>query len=394
MALSLGCGGDATPVVTGFQRYVPAAGSAASIAYTAGITRYVGTAPPTETTTTGAVTTFTFDPAQGPVCMHGAPYRASVRDGASDDLLIFLQGGGACWTDFCLAVTAAPAGVPSMDLLRTTAENPLHDFDVLYLPYCDGSLFAGDHTVNNADGTPARIHHGLQNLSAALAAGFTRYPHPRRIVLAGSSGGGFGTILAAFLVRYVYPDAPLYVVDDAGIGVARTGDPAYLGRLLDDFGARAFIPADCANCTADGNITGLVDYFLAHDRNAHIAAISSWNDWVISSLFLMEPAATFQADLARATDALHAAHPDTYRRFFYAGTGHTTLLGNATGIVGTNLNAVDLPSGFAAQIGMVHIESMYVRAVNGVTVAQWLGAMLAGDATRWDDRLEATTPMP
>ena len=42
-----------------------------------------------------------------------------------------------------------------MDLLRTKPEGPLRDFDVLYLPYCDGSLFAGDRAVDeNGDGTP------------------------------------------------------------------------------------------------------------------------------------------------------------------------------------------------------------------------------------------------
>ena len=370
--------------------------SPAAIAHRAGLTRYLATAAPTDIATSATgVTTYTFDPASGPVCMRGGEFRASVREGASDDLLIFLQGGGACWSDFCLAVTAAPAGIPTMDLLRTTPEGPLRDADVLYLPYCDGSLFAGDRAVDeNGDGTPDRIHHGLQNLSAALTAGYRRFPHPRRVVLAGSSGGGFGTILAAFLVRYVYPTVPLYVINDSGVGVARAGDTAFLGRILDEFGARGFIPADCTDCTRDGHITGLVRYLLDHDPNVRVAALSSWYDFVIAALFLRTTPTAFRDALATETGALHAAHPDRYRRFLYDGSGHTALLGNATGIVGTNLRAVELPPGFAAQLGMVEIKSMYTLAIGDVTAARWITAMVANDAAGWSDLVQPAGAPP
>ncbi len=394
VALLTACADEpAAPVE--FQRYVPPASSAASIAHRAGITRYLGTARPASTTTTNGVTTFTFDPADGPVCMRGGEYRASVREGASDDLLIFLQGGGACWSDFCLAVTAAPAIIPPMDLLRTTPEGPMRDFDVLYLPYCDGSLFAGDRVIDeDGDGTPDRLHRGLQNLSAALTAGYTRFPKPRRVVLAGSSGGGFGTILAAFLVRYVYPDTPLYVINDSGVGVARAGDDAFLGRILDEFGARGFIPSDCADCTRNGHITGLVRYLLDHDPNVRVAALSSWYDFIISGLFLrMEPAA-FRDALAAETGAIHAAHPDRYRRFVYDGQGHTALLGTPAGVIGNNLRAVELPPDFASQLASVRIESMYNLTVNGVSAARWVAAMLADDSARWDDRVQTAGPPP
>ena len=388
------CSGDPAPPPTTFQRYTPAAAAPERVAFDSGLTRYLGAALPSATATYEGVTTFTFDPSTGPVCMRGGAYRASVREGASDDLLIFLQGGGACWSDFCLAVTAAPEGIPAMDALRTTPQSPLRDFDVLYLPYCDGSLFAGDATVDeNGDGAPDRIHHGLQNLSAALSAGYRRFPRPRRVVLAGSSGGGFGTILAAFLVRYVYPGVPLLVINDAGVGVARTGDTAFLGRLLDQFGARRFIPADCADCTRDGHITGLVRYLLDHDPQVRVAAISSWYDFVISDLFLQTTPTLFRDALARETGAIHAAHPTRYARFFYDGSAHTTLLGDPTGIIGSNLGAVELPPGALTRLGSLEIGSMYTRAIGGVTVAQWIAAMLANDAA-WADRLEAAGTPP
>src|SRR5207248_8383677 len=44
--------------------------------------------------------------------------------------------------------------------------NPFHDYNVLYLPYCDGSVFSGDNDVDAPDGT--RHFHGRRNLAAGF----------------------------------------------------------------------------------------------------------------------------------------------------------------------------------------------------------------------------------
>jgi len=141
-----------------FAPYEPEPGTPARIAWEAGLTRYLGDTPPMSESETGAdTTTFRFDPADGPMCMRGGAFGASVRETDSEDLVIFLQGGGACWSAFCLAVTAAPDGIPRTNLLRREERNPLNGWDVLYVPYCDGSLFAGDRDVDeDGDGTPSR----------------------------------------------------------------------------------------------------------------------------------------------------------------------------------------------------------------------------------------------
>lgn len=377
----------ADPAPPRYEPYVPEPGTPESIAYEVGGTRYLGAADPSETTSAGAVTTFTFDPADGPVCMRGAPFRASVRETESEDLLIFLQGGGACWSDFCLAITTAPPGIPATDLLRADEANPLAGWDVLYVPYCDGSLFAGDRDVDeDGDGAPDRLHHGLANLSAALTQAALRFPAPRRVVLAGSSGGGFGTILAAYLVRYVYPGVPIDVLDDAGIGVARgDADPSFVSRLIDEFGARDLVPADCAGCVSDGHITGLVRYLLDRDPQLRVAAISSWYDYVIAQVFLESAPEAFQAALERETTELHDAHPDRYRRFLYDGEAHTALLGDVTGIVGRDLGSVELPPNASMLLARVQIESMYTLAIDEVVLAAWIAAMLERDDAGWRD---------
>ena len=111
------------------------------------------------------------------------------------------------------------------------AENPIADWDVLYLPYCDGSLFAGDvdrvlpTSVLVEDGPIESMGYqrGLQNLTAALDVGLAEFPNPSRILLTGVSGGAFGTIAALPLVRFYYPETEILVFNDSGVGVAKDG---------------------------------------------------------------------------------------------------------------------------------------------------------------------------
>lgn len=355
-----------------------------------GAAKYLGAATTTATTAPAeGVTTYEFDPASGPLCLHGKPYRVSVRDTGSDDLFIFLQGGGACWSTFCLAVNEAPAGIPKLDILDATrATNPLRDTSLVYLPYCDGSFFAGDASADDDhDGKADRIQHGLQNLSAALDVARQRFPHPKRVVLAGSSGGGYGAILATILVRTVYPAVPLDVFDDSGPGLGHDGDPSYVGRILDELAIRPLLPASCADCTGNGHITRLVEWELARDPGLRFAQFSSYEDYVLSDIFLGVTGAAYHTALVAETSRIHDRFPDRYRRFLVAGGVHTSLLGTPTGIVGSNLGAVDLPAGATQKLLGVKLGGIDSTVLRGVSIASWFGAMIRGDEA-WDDRTE------
>lgn len=392
VALFLACG---QPAAQNPLKATPADGTPARIAYDVGLTQYLDTAEPSETTQTGVITTFTFDPSSGPQCLHGAPFRATVREmKKSEDLLIFLQGGGACWSAFCLAVTAAPSGIPVVDALnQDLPENPFAGMDTLYVPYCDGSLFIGENEVTTDAGVE-RKYHGLQNLSAALTMGYRRFPHPRRVVLIGASAGGYGTITAALLVRYVYPDVPIQVVDDSGLGLGHPGAPEFVGGILEEFNARRFIPSDCADCLADGHLTGLVKYELEHDPALRIAALSSWDDFIIGHVFLeLEPQA-FRDALQVKTGALHDAFPDRYRRFIYSGRAHTALLGAPTAIVGDDPTAVDVPPDFVTLLQGSSTESLTTAAVGDVALSSWLRAMMTGDDAAWPDTVADAGALP
>ena len=83
-----------------------------------GLTRYLGAAKPAETVEGGGYVTWHFDPADGPMCLRGAPFAATARDGDSDKLIVYLQGGGACWSDLCQAIEVARAEVAVLALVN------------------------------------------------------------------------------------------------------------------------------------------------------------------------------------------------------------------------------------------------------------------------------------
>jgi hypothetical protein len=354
---------------------------APSVAEDLGVTGYLGATVATETTVDGGVTTTTFDPASGPRCMRGEPFRMATRDGASDDLMIFLQGGGACWSAFCFAVTQAPVGMPAVDILRTDRpDNPVADWDVAYLPYCDGSLFAGDAEVDeDGDGGTDRWHRGLANLSAGLDVAKSTFARPKRVLLAGSSGGGFGTILAVSLVRHQWPDAEILVLSDSGVGVARgASDPGFLTTLIDEHGSGAFVPRDCPDCLAGGHITPLVAWWLGRDERTRVGVYSSWYDLIIGKVFLQVPAEQFQSDVEAQTTAVRDAFPDRYHRAIEDGVTHTALLGDPTGIIGSDLGAVEIPASALSALTSLDLGGLAETEVAGVAIGDWLSAWIEG----------------
>ncbi|HCH65069.1 MAG TPA: vtpJ-therm [Deltaproteobacteria bacterium] len=346
----------------------------------------------------GIVTTRTFDPESGPMCLRGEPFRASTRSTGSNDLVIFLQGGGACWDDFCLAVTSAPSGVPAVDVLNADLpENPLAEWNVTYLPYCDGSLFIGNRDLDeDGDGTPDRFHRGLANLSAALDMSMELFPDPDRVLLVGSSGGGFGVLLAPPIVRAAYPNADLSVFADSAVGVARgPAEPDFVLHLMDQWGAEPFLPPGCGRrCVENGHMTGVVAENLRVDPQLRMAVFTAWYDMIIGDIFLQVPPSELAAEMDRETTALAERYPDRYRRFIIDGRMHTTLLGDPTGIVGSDLGAVELPPDVLTALANIELGSLVdTTSASGHRVADWLADFAARDAA-WTDHVDPSGPVP
>ena len=296
--------------------------------YDQGITRYLGEYTPMLSEEVDGVVTHTLGAGDGPLCLDGTEYRMATRDAGDTELVIFLQGGGACWSEFCAANVSASEGIPATGILDPERQdNPVKDANVAYFPYCDGGLHGSDNDVDSdGDGTIDRLHRGLHNLSAGLDVTLKTFPSPERVILKGSSAGGLGTGLALPLVRHHYPDVPIVVVNDAGVGVARPDQPAFLELLFDDWNLRAFLPQSCTGCIAeDGHLTDYNIWLLQQDENVRHAMLSATRDSTFADFFLMIGGEAFEAALVEEMQQLEDAVPGRQRSWIYEGVEHTFL---------------------------------------------------------------------
>lgn len=245
--------------------------------YEQGVDKYLGVYKPTSSNSTRGVTEYFFDIPNGPICFTGNDFSMFTRDGSSNKLLIFLQGGGFCNPNSCDAVETGIPFIPLGILNPNDTENPVYNFNTGYVPYCDGSAMIGDNEVDSdGDGVTDRYFRGVQNLSASLDVIAKKYPSPEIIVLAGNSAGGFAVHHALPLVRKLYPGVKIYVINDSGVGIL---NPEGMKTMLDYWNAWSFYPKSCNTCIGDdGNLTGYHQYQLEQDTNIVMAYISSKQD--------------------------------------------------------------------------------------------------------------------
>ena len=323
----------------------PAEGAFAEL-YAQGVDRYLGAFLPTSSEPArGGVTVHEFLDEDGPRCFTGNEFRTLTRQGSSDTLMIFLQGGGACGETNCDAVDQAPPLLPPLGILDAgDADNPARSFDVGYVPYCDGTLFMGDA---DDDSEVDRSFRGVMNLSAALDVIADTFPAPERILLIGNSAGGFGVHAALPLVRQLYPDVAIALVNDSGPGISAPGNQE---RLNAYWNAGSFFPASCTDCIGeDGHLTGWHLYQLGEDPNVRMGFLSTRQDSRIADEGLGIGGDAYEAALLPAMAELEAAFPDRFRSLIASGDGHTFVLRD------------------------------FDRAVGGTSVRQWITDLLSGE---------------
>ena len=320
--------------------------------YDAGLTKYVGQSlvrpsSVTEIEVTPPIDVWNFpksDTGRGPLCMGGNDFFIETRDGTSNDLLIYLQMGGVCLNEIC---AATPNPILNLQVFtlgnligmggilnHSDSRNPMANYNVVHIPYCDGALFMGDvDRVLQYGGTsvatakPAMAYQrGLQNLTAGFEVAKMKYPNPSRIVLAGSSGGSYGIMAGTALARLYYPDTPLLTIADSGAPMGRDNDKDFIRVALTELNAIQYIPlASCPDCIANGHVTKVIDWALQRDPTLQVASMSHADDAIIGTFFMQSPPPIFRDALVTQTESL-SNWGSRVHSFITPGTQHTYLL--------------------------------------------------------------------
>jgi hypothetical protein len=145
---------------------------------------------------------WTYTVVDGARCGNGGEVGVATNRGSSDRLVIYLEGGGACWDQFTCSrgfATFVSSGIPQSTITqitslsvgifdRTQTNSPFVADSFAYVPYCTGDVHGGTRPE-----TPWGVAHvGGDNLDVMLPRILATYPDVREVVLAGTSAGGYG----------------------------------------------------------------------------------------------------------------------------------------------------------------------------------------------------------
>lgn len=306
------------------------------------------------------------DPATGRYTFTTSTTGLAVSWGApaSADVVIFLQGGGACW-DWVTCGGAAPladktasggpfgpaefardvyAKYPASWIRRENLPAAVRDATVVFVPYCTGDVHGGDRVTTYQPllpgGAAVTWHHvGRANVLAFLRRLRPTFPSPGKLVVAGSSAGGFGVLANYPSLRDAWPAARAYLVDDSAPPLV--GDdvpPSTRASWYSSWSLGASLDPFCPGCRQDLS-QGLRALVARYPRD-RVALLEHLQDAVIRGFYGTYtvrasspppslvvgpmPATTFEADLRRlGTTVLDPSASGRY--FFSAGDAHPTL---------------------------------------------------------------------
>ena len=311
---------------------------------------------------------WTFLGVPGSQCALGAQAGLGYNPGASDELVLFLNGGGACWNNgtcqpslyrwgpvcnygsdsVCLwddaggtkplaANVSLPdpypadgggvfpadlATIRSSLLFARRAENHLRNATYVFVPYCTGDLHAGNATRTYYtkgglfDQPVARTHHfaGATNMDAYLATLRARHPVVHTIWLTGVSGGGYGASLNLERVRGAFPEATVHLLADSAPMV----QPGSFEDWKSEWNLQ--LPSGCANC--DAGFPQIIQYLIDDQPTSRVALLAYSEDQVITRFmysggdtnsWLNPPYGTYSTNLAALETRYEAS---TNARYF------------------------------------------------------------------------------
>jgi Pectinacetylesterase len=174
------------------------------------------------------------------ICLYGADYSFFVRppEQASNKLMIYFQGGGACWDGLTCGTIGGFASqydvtADELDWYQNgyfdfdNPDNPVADYNIVFVPYCTGDVHTGDNVMTfnvppEADSdleTVTANFKGHANAQLVLEWVYGNFVEPEQILISGCSAGGYGAVAQAPYIMEYYQDSSALMLADSSQGV-------------------------------------------------------------------------------------------------------------------------------------------------------------------------------
>ena len=175
-------------------------------------------------------------------CSDSSEYYLMSKRGKTNNLIIHFAGGGACWDDetcttpieFNLStavkmgayrkvtsyyIDKIPKGLPNFMkgvFDNDNPENPFQDWNIVFIPYCTGDIHIGNAVNEYSYEEQSRqvFHNGQNNVQEALKWIQQHFKNPNKILLSGSSAGGFASLFYSQSIAETYNQSKVYQLAD------------------------------------------------------------------------------------------------------------------------------------------------------------------------------------
>lgn len=311
----------------------------------------------------------------GAECADGSAtgFAITYRKGAKD-LLIYLDGGGACWSQgTCSKGTAShlsaygkyegpysgsgnPMNVGLGDI--SNAKSPFASgFNMVRVPYCTGDVFIGNKVQNyGTAAVPYKIRHvGYKNLELILAEVQKRIPTAERLVFYGVSAGGLGVSWNVHQVAKSYPTSEVFVINDGGaLFRPPQADTKKLKEVYEAWDAESNSPVTSYS-SASTLVADVVSYHQTNYPKVRYGYMSTYNDLVMTGFAGLLKASKIPTAVRNTMIALadgEFAASGEYQVFYKSGTEHVFFKRDPD-----------------------DVESL------GVTVGTWIADMISGSSS-------------
>lgn len=309
---------------------------------------------------------------RGTGCAHDSSFAFFVHPGHARRLLVYFQGGGACWNGANCDVRERPTFDPQVDstddpthalgiLDLTNPTNPIRDYSMVFIPYCTADLHLGAREVSytntvvpGARRTYRMRHSGAANAGSALAWVYEHFDRPEVIFVTGSSAGAIPSPVVAAQIARHYPRARVVQLGDAGGGYRAPAIPGILAR----WGATQVLRREPAYRSLDAAALTFESFYVVAAQAAPGVRFAQYNNVEDKTqLFFLEQLGVRDARLsvllAQNLADIRRANPQ-FRSYTAPGKAHTILL----------------------------TPQFYALTVDGVTIRDWVAALLDGRAVR------------